>query len=150
MTDTTPKKANGFIPPIFAKAKMLAELNSKVLAYLDESLKNTCQVANLSANRLTLLVSSGSVATQLRFLIPDLLRHFKQDEHLKNISDIQCKVRPPQSSRRSRRKEPTVASLSTETANIVRSIAESIDDSKIREVLKRIAAHTKSAKLPPK
>lgn len=141
MTVSDFKKPDDFLQPIFAKVKMLEELNARVSTYLDDSLKRYCQVANLSQHRLILLVANGSTATQLRFLTPDLLRKFKTDPQLVHIQEIQIKVRPLQSERRTMKKthKPTI---SQQSAEIVREIAESIEDPKLREALLRIAKHS--------
>jgi hypothetical protein len=71
---------------------------------------------------LVLIVANGSVATQLRFQIPDLLKKFKLDPILKRIHDIQCKVRPAPSSSRVDKASNTMPTLSPESAQIMRDI----------------------------
>lgn len=142
MTDSSIKKADSFLQMIFTKAKMLEALNQKVANYLDSSLRNSCQVGNVSGSKLVLIVATGSVATQLRFQIPDLLRKFKTDPELMRFQEIQTKVRPAQSVRATRQTKK-VAPLSTASAEIIREVAESIDDPKLKEVLGRIAKRTK-------
>ena len=74
------------------KVRELETINAKVRALLSGSLKATCQVANIVDDRLILFTSSGSVATELHFQTPDLLKKFKTDSALAKIKTIQCKV----------------------------------------------------------
>jgi hypothetical protein len=153
----TTKKAGAFfqanhndLQAIFTKVKLLEELNNKVIIFLDENLKNSCQVVNLTGSILTVLTSSGSVATQLRFLVPDLLRKFQSDGVLKKIQHIQCKVRPPQTPLRKKPSTEKMSLLSAETAAVIEDIASSMGDPKLKEALKKIAAHTETIRLPLK
>jgi hypothetical protein len=153
----TSKKADAFLQThsnalqsIFIKVKLLENLNQQIAIFLDEGLKSACQVVNLIGGTLTILVSSGSVATQLRFLEPGLLIKFQSHPTLKKIQHIHCKVRPPQIPLRKTKALQKIALLSTETAAIIHDMADSIDDQKLKEVLKKIAAHTHTPTLPPK
>lgn len=150
MNDSTSKKADSYLTSgdsILAKIKELDELSRKVSFYLDDHLKDYCQVANLVSGKLVMIAANGSIATQIRFQTPDLLVKFKQDPLLKRIVDIHCKVSPPFASSRikpatthSRKVQP----LSPETVEIMLKIAESLEDPALREVMKRIASHKKS------
>jgi hypothetical protein len=151
MADETSKKADMFLQSdnqdlraLFAKVKQLGDLNQKIIPYLDPSMTDYCQVANLVNGTLILVAANGSIATQIRFQANDLLRKFKQDPTLGNIRAIQCKVRPLPSTTRQQPTTPTkMAHLSPETASIMRDIADSIDDPKLREAMRRIAGHIK-------
>lgn len=145
------KKANAFLAygggsqdlqAIHAKIKMLQGLSRKVLIHLDPSVAKYCQVANLTNGKLILIVANGSIAMQIRFQTDDLLRKMNQDNSLRHIKEIECKVRPPQM-KQSPRLQATpskyMAVLSAETAEVVKSIAASIEDPKLREIMERIA-----------
>lgn len=124
--------------PIFAKANILNELNKKIAVHLDSHLQAACAVANVDRNRLILLTSSGSHATQLRFQIPELLRKFNQDAALKRFTDIQILVRPEVNTSYTPRPRK-LPLLSKETAALMQSIAETCSDPKLKEVLSKIA-----------
>ncbi|RDI44786.1 DciA family protein [Aquicella lusitana] len=154
------KKANAYfdtsnhnLQSLLNKVKVLKALEEKIAVYLDPALRAFCQVANYSNRRLVILAANGSVATQLRFQAMDLLRKFKQDPALQEIQEIHCKVLPSLSQPASPPAKQSAAKmppLSTETASIVREIASSLDDPKLREVMERIADRTASPKLPIK
>lgn len=145
-TDSYLQATDGNLKPILTKVQELEQLTQKILPYLEPNIAMYCQIANLIGSKLVIIVANGSVATQLRFQTTDLLRYFKQDPFLKNILEIQCKVRPPESAmgrRRTPRPLPKMQSLSPETATIVSDIAESLEDPKLRDVMRRIAKNVK-------
>lgn len=128
---------------ILTKVKELDELNQKLAHYLEPNLSKYCQVANRIGNRLVILTANASIATQLRFQGIDLLRKFKQEPILQKIQEIHCKVRPPfESTRRFSPKK--IPLLSTETAKVIRDIASTLKDAKLKEIMDRIAKHTES------
>lgn len=130
---------------VFAKLKELTLINEKVSTYLDPNFAMFCQVANITANRLVLVVANGSIATQIRFQTLDLLRRFKQDPALAFIREIQCKVRPPYnpSEAAPAYTRPPMEALSPQTAEMISEVAQSITDPRLREIMNRIARRTK-------
>lgn len=135
---------------VMSKVKRLAEIQTQLAKYLDPQLAAYCQVANMLDQRLTLIVANGSIATQIRFLSNELLKKFKQDPQLRTIQQIDCKVRPPQSAtaRMETPKNKYAPLLSADSAAVVDEIAETIEDPKLKEVMKRIAKRSKGL-LPP-
>ena len=114
---------------------------------LPENLASYCQVANLVGNRLVLIVANGSIATQIRFLSADLLEKFKQDAILKRIQGIDCKVRPsPSSPKPTNAYQRKMPPLSQETAELVRDMAGSLEDPKLRKIMEKIAGHIDTGK----
>lgn len=124
---------------LLLKCKEIERLNARFLQLLDEPLRQYCLVANANQHCLILLVANGSIATQMRFLTPDLLRKFKADSLLKSFRDIECKVRPTYT-RPTAKTPQAMAPLSAATAEIVREIAESLVDQPLKEVMQRIGS----------
>lgn len=124
---------------IFGKIKALKKIDEAVKRHLDNKLTGHCQVANLELGKLTLLTTSGAIATQLRYLSANLLRSFAKDPILKSIQSIETIVRPEQkpSSQKHHRSKP--APPSEATAKIIKEIADSISDPKLKATMKRIA-----------
>jgi len=125
---------------VFAKVKKLAEINKKILELIDPAIRRSCQVANMAGNKLIIITANSSVATQLRYQIPDMLAKMRQDPALKHVNDIQTKVGTPQT----RLSQPDnvirqAAYLSSETAQQIKDMAKSLDDKKLREVMEKIA-----------
>jgi len=152
MTDNSSKKAcdylqakNQNLQSILAKVKQLTELNTHFVKYIDPNIAQFCYVANVINDRLIVIAADGSVATQLRFEAMELIRKFKADPLLKNIKHIESKVRPsfaPVKNTVNPRRP--MQPMSTHTAELVNDIAETLEDPRLREALKRIAKNLSS------
>jgi hypothetical protein len=149
MSKLTSKSALNFLDSphrdlgaIFSKVKRLKEINRAVMKYLDANIAPYCQVANKMNKKLTLITANGSVATQLRFQAPDLLRAFKQDPDLNDIIEIQCKVQPLNEPSEPAVKKRKVKPLSQDAAKAIRETAEAIEDPRLKEIMLRIAKNT--------
>ncbi len=131
---------------VLARAKKLSHIAAKVMAYLDPAIAAYCQIANLTGNKLIILTANGSIATQIRLQTADLLPRLQADDEpaLKIIKSIHCKVQPdlikPISNRN---KSNKVEKLTSETANIIKAIADSLDDPKLKAIMQRIATRVK-------
>ena len=144
------KKANSYLLTenqdlqfIFAKIKKLGEINKKVLSHMDAALAAHCQVANLTGNCLVILASNSSIATQLRFQAPDLLKKLQQDPALKHVKEIQAKVGVPRTQTRLsapvEKNTHPVERLSEKTSAFILELAKSLDNEKLRKVMEKIA-----------
>lgn len=134
---------NGSMQTILFKVQLIQKLNAQFVKYIDANIAKYCQVANRVGSKLVIVVANGSIATQLRFLSIDLLRKFKSDAILNNITQIETKVRPNTVESASKKKAPGVAPLTKQTAQLIEDIAESIHDPRLREAMMRIAKYTK-------
>jgi len=132
---------------VLSKVKAIETLNHTLIPLLDPAIQKYCQVANLANGVLVVLTANGSVASQLRYQAPELLKQLHKTPALKHIREIQSKVRPPQPvgvQRGTVSKIPQkTALLSQETADTLLAMAETIEDDELREVMQRIARNTK-------
>jgi len=65
---------------------------------LPTSLNQHCYIANLRGTTVVVYVDSGLWATRLRYLVPEILKHWRQESSalaLPMIDQIEVKVRPP-------------------------------------------------------
>jgi hypothetical protein len=133
---------------VLSKVKAIETLNHTIIPLLDPALQKYCQIANLTNGVLVILTANGSVATELRYHVPDLIRKLQKNHALRHIKEVQCKVRPPMQVGVQRgfvpRKAEKVMPLSKESAEILLAMAETIDDEKLREVMISIAGNTKA------
>jgi hypothetical protein len=146
------KKADSFLSSndlqrLLQKAKLLMAINEKLKEYLVPEIFHYCQAANIQDGKLVILTANSSVATQIRLRTSTLLTQFRQDPLLQSVNEIQAKVRRDiTSTTKSKKKYHQIKLLSTETAQLVHDIAQSIEDPKLREVLERIASRTEIIK----
>lgn len=124
--------------------KKVDELNyfySLLSKQLDPLIARHCQVTKFEKNCLFILVDNGSWATQLRFQIPDLMAKLRAYPELEKLGGIICKIRPPLNSKSSPAKKRTLTSLTRETAEAMLETAKSVQDSRIRKILEKIALY---------
>lgn len=160
MKDTFTKSISSLLQPnhrdlqtVLSKVKAITNLNQLVTPILEENLRPYCQVANLCNGILVMLATNSSVATQLRYQTPDILKKLQGNPSLRHIREIQCKVRPPVTVTVERgktsKKQEKISLLSAQTAETLMAMASTIEDTELRAIMQRIAGHT-LAKLPPK
>lgn len=128
---------------LLSKVKTLNTLDLKVKAYLESPYKEQCQVANLTNRKLVILVPNSAIASMMKYQVPDLLKTWEKDIVLKEINEIEIKVRLTFDPKERLNSEPinNTLTLSSETAAMMYEIAESLDDPKLRAVMQKIAGH---------
>lgn len=75
---------------ILKKAEQINQTQVAVLDILPTHLRAHCQVIDIDENTLVMRAHNASVATQIRFEAPTIIRALNQ----KKITRITCKVRP--------------------------------------------------------
>jgi hypothetical protein len=129
---------------ILAKVRKLREINKKVMGFIDPTVARFCQVANITGNRMVILVTNSSAATQLRFQTPDILKKIQKDPTLKHIREIQPKMGVPEANPANAQsgngKKPQMSAASSE---IMRELANSLSDQKLRDIMLKLAEHSK-------
>jgi hypothetical protein len=124
---------------VVQRAQSLRRLDRLVGSLLDHDSKQHCKVGNLRDGVLMLCVDSTAWASRLRYQTPALLTQLQQHKALATLQQIELKVTP--------RQEKTVtyqkATLSADAASCLRSCAEAITDTDLRQALQRLAAHHK-------
>ncbi len=126
---------------VLQKVRQLQRLNEHFKAVIPENIRDLCYITNMQYDRITVVAANGSIATQLRFEGTDILRKLKNHDCFKYIKKIDCKVSP---SLALPNKNPTghqIKPLTKQSAQIIKDIADSIDDDRIRDALKRIAEY---------
>jgi hypothetical protein len=154
MKNTLTKSVLSYLQPthrdlqtVLSKVRAIETLNNTLIPLLDPAIQQYCQVANLTKGILVILTANGSVASELRYQVPDLLKKLHKNPALKHIREIQSIVRPPMPIGVQRgsvaKKAHKTALLSQESAATLLAMAETIEDPELREVMTRIARHTK-------
>jgi hypothetical protein len=132
---------------VLTKALRLEKINQKISHLLGPALASVCRVANIKENQLIMIAANGTIATQVRYQTTELIMKFKRDEELKHIESILCKVSPKIIQQKEIKEKERDANfdkmpfLSKETSKIIKEIADSIQDPKLKEAMKKIASH---------
>ncbi len=126
---------------ILSKARLLAQVQAAFQALLAPALAKHCQVANTENNTLTILVNSGTTATQLKFMSEGLLAQFPGAPLLAPYAHLNIKVRPPlapsQKQRQTTVRRPANP-LSAENAAQVREAAMRIENEELKAAMLRL------------
>jgi len=144
MTDKSSKKplnyleTDGTVHVLWHKLKRVEQLNQVVNKYLDKHLQPYCKATSFVGGKLTLVAANSSIASQLHFQSAELLRLLKQEELLRGINTVNCKVQTSRV-RPARVRTNTLKPISKNSAKIIMDIAESIEDPKLREAMKKLA-----------
>ncbi len=79
------------------KAQQIERLQRFLQPFLPEPIRAECTIANYQLTQLKILVSNASVATTVRFLVPQLLSHLHSKPHWQFFQDISISIqkRPP-------------------------------------------------------
>lgn len=129
---------------IIAKVNQLNQLNQSLSEILDPKLAAHCQITNLENQTLTLLVDNSSWGTKIRYATPEILKKMQQTSALYQIEQIKCIVRPNQQHKPAKKplSEQKMA-ISSENAEILRSVANEIKDKKLKEALLHLSKNSK-------
>jgi hypothetical protein len=119
------------------RGKKLQQLARRVQSALDPELASHCEVLNLRGNSLILATDATVWATRLRYQLPTLLRSLQQYPPLKDLNDIQIRVKPATVQPSLQRKHQI--HLSADSAYCLQQCAESIDDKALSQALHRLA-----------
>lgn len=138
--DNILKASDSQLDGYFKMAKQLSILTDLVKTVLPNILKPHCVVASYKETRLTLQVSNGAWASQLRYLIPDLIPKLKTLSPFTDLTAIHYFVAPASAHPRAPASKPL--ELSAANAQLILETAEHIPG-KLGEILRKIAAHGK-------
>ena len=124
------KEENLPIAHLYEKAKSIQELDNKLKKYLDPSLHNHFQLANIKTDSVVILVSSSTWATRLRYNIPAILETLNNQLNLTTIKTVRVKVKTVTSENKQTPKNRI--SLSESSAQILRDVADNFNDPELR------------------
>jgi hypothetical protein len=140
MTNHILKNEGKALLHLFQKLDQLKELNRIFAQYAEPGIVAHCKIANLQNNCLIVIVDNGNWATQLRFHIPNLIVQMRQHTVLQNLKAICCKTRPdPALVKPQKKRQRSMVRISASTATLIEQSAEGISDTKLRNILERIA-----------
>lgn len=131
---------NSQLSNLITKVNQLNQLNQSLSEILDPKIAVHCQITNLENQILTLLVDNSSWGTKIRYAAPEIIKKMHTIPELSQVKQIKCIVRPKQQYRNA--KPPQTAqkmTISSENAQILRSIANGIEDEKLKKALLHLA-----------
>lgn len=134
-------KESNELNAVLKKAMLLARIEAVLMPLLPKTLAKHCQVANAINDTITILVNSGSNATELRFLSEGLCQQFKSLPELSPYATLLIKVRPPLAPSQKRQQQAVVrrpaCPPSEDSLEAIKEAAEGISDERLRKALLR-------------
>lgn len=130
----------GDVADLVTEARRLSRLTRLLQNELDSALAPHCQVTRLAPPELTILTDSPVWATRLRLHASVLAKqlHEKYIEFQK-VEYIEVKVYP--SRHETPDPEPLPRQISSEAANSIIAMAQSLEDEPLKEALLKLAKH---------
>lgn len=104
-------------------------------------LADYCQVQSYEQGVLTLSAATGSAATQLRFVVQQLLPKLKKHHAFRELERIQIRIQAPVDTRVGRphqiRNYPPVSELNRQ---LILETADGLNDQKLADALRQLAS----------
>jgi hypothetical protein len=127
---------------LLRRAERSGQLTHDLRSLLPSPLASYCQVGDLTGHTLTIIATSPVWAAKLRYLQPTLLKAFRSISSLSQATDINIKIsklsQPLPNPTRSRK-----VHMSSQSAEHIRQMADTIEDPALRESLLRLSRHAK-------
>ena len=116
----------------------VAELNHILASSLPSKLAQYCQVASYRNGALTLETSTGSAATQLKFIQPQIFAKLKKSSKFRALQKITIRIAAlqPKLDRHYTRRVPSV---SEQNCSLIRQTADTIEDNQLADSMRNLA-----------
>jgi hypothetical protein len=124
---------------IVRQTQRLQAADSIVKKCLPENLRDHCQVADISATQLTLVVHSAAWLTPLRYGQQALLQQLKKHPQFNYLQTIQLRIQPIQNNSPKTEKPAAPRLLSTATKELIKSTAETITHPELKKALLKLS-----------
>lgn len=125
---------------LLQKAEWHRQAETRVLVAIPEQLQAGTRFVSCHDGELILSTETASVATQLRYRQHDIMARLREDELFRFVWKLTVKVAPP---RFSAARPRSMTPLSNENARLLQEEAGHTKDKKLREVLEKLASHTR-------
>ena len=119
------------------KANSIHEIDHKLKKYIDPSLHDHFELANIKTDSAILLVSSSTWATRLRYNIPAILNTLNNELNFTSIKTIRIKVKKIIPDNAIKPKKPM--SLSKNSAQVLIDVANNFTDPQLRECILKLS-----------
>ncbi|MGD9153090.1 MAG: DciA family protein [Gammaproteobacteria bacterium] len=134
---------NSQLSNLITKVNQLNQLNQSLSEILDPKIAVHCQITNLENQILTLLVDNSSWGTKIRYITPEIIKKMHTIPELSQVKQIKCIVRPKQQRRNAKPSQTAQKiNISSENAQILRSVANEIKDEKLKKALLHLAKNS--------
>jgi hypothetical protein len=124
------------------KANSIQEINQNLKKSLDPSLNNHFELANIETDTATILVSSSTWATRLRYNIPAILNALNNELNFTSIQTVRIRVKKSIPDHQATLPKNSM-SLSENSAQILIDVANDISDVQLRNCIIKLSKNVK-------
>lgn len=130
----------GNLATLFKQAKAIVRLEEQMNSLLPERLRGHFKIAGYQHPDLILQTHSASLLTAFRMYEDTIVAQLRQTPRFQHLNKIRIKVRPQKAEQKLHRK---MDKISKKNAQLLQSEAEQTKDCALRDILMRLASHTK-------
>ncbi len=138
------QKQNYQLQQILQQAQRLQALNELVQQFLQPQMRVHCRVANYQQGSMVLAADNASVATLLRYDLPNILQKIRQTDGFAGLANIKVhvsKLHAPAKQAASHSRDQQLSNYGTQC---IQQLASSLQDSDLREALQRLGKQKNS------
>ena len=136
------EEAHDDLAILVTRTRQLKRLTAVFRSHITNDLAPHCYLSNIEDSELTVYVDSAAWATRVRFQVPQLIPILrKANPVFSKLENIKVKVLTQNGSSAPSASEHKGPTMSTENANGINSLSESIDDPELQLALLRLARH---------
>jgi len=134
--------ANGDLAILITRTRQLSRWTAMLRKQLDDALAGHCYIGALDDSTLTIFVDDAAWATRLRFQSAQLIPRLREAGSVfSDVQRIAVKILNLDRAAEAARQETPGPALSSDNANIINSLSDSIDDPELQQALQRLARH---------
>jgi hypothetical protein len=143
----------GELGSLLVELQKIKALNQAILPLLPEQFRDSCQVSRIDKGCATLDVANGSMATMLRYEIPNILSELRKQKDWLGLASLKTRVKVDPTLNLSQAntgaakaqsgiEQPERKShISDETRQTLQSMAEDITDQELRAAIQALVSH---------
>lgn len=129
----------GELKPLIEQALKIHQVNLALQPLLPEAFRGKVQVATIKSGSVVLDVPNASMLTVLRYQGSDILSQLRQLPGLAGLASVKFRIAPPTVERKIEAPAPETKRISEETAALLRSTADKLEDENLKAALLSLA-----------
>ena len=134
------------LKPLIDQVEILENANKRLKKFLPTPLSENVIVSNIKGKTLILQTNSSAWSTRTNFLATEVINYMRNEGGLAMVERLKVKVIPPKAEPKIPKR--SVMALSCKTSELLKSVASSIENRDLSEVLQRLSEHYKKEKDP--